>query len=189
MAATVQVVELNGTGPDETVITTGRYCTVDSYAPGIDFPCTIPASGEHYSYWKHQALKISGSFTQVDNIRWHTDGAINWNFGTNGQLRVGLRDAGDNGCPAGSYQQASGEEGINGVSLDDVDSGHAYYKGQATPYGNTASYTSDSPLTVDTSSYTDPDTSKAVVTQLIVSSDASQGEQADEIFVWLYDET
>lgn len=190
MTATVNVEELNGAGPTATVITTGRYATTDAYNPGDSYPCVVPDSGFNYSYWKHHRIAFSGTFTQISNIRWFTSGNIasNWDLGTDGMLMVGLRDAGDNGCPIGNYQQATGVQGTSGHNIDDGTNGHAYYKGQTTPYGDADDYTSSSELTVDTNEYTATGSSYSVVTQVKIDDDAVQGDKATETLTFRYDE-
>ncbi|MEA3281671.1 MAG: hypothetical protein U9Q68_03790 [Euryarchaeota archaeon] len=202
MVATVQVYEANGgsdgapgtknrvDGQGVNAGTDVRYCTADAYNDGSSNPCIIPASGDNHSFWKHTYLNISGAaFTQVDNIRWYTDSAIGWTCGTGGGLYVGVRDAGDNGAPMDTeYDVATGTIGTTGHWMDDVTNGHSYYKDQTAPPADAATYTSASPLTVDTAAYTSADESDAVVTQVKIHDDATQGTQADETLTFVYDE-
>ena len=189
MVATVNVVEGNGATVTWTTITSARYCTSDTYNPGTNYPCVIPSSGYNYSYWKHHALSISGTFTQVSNIKWYTDGTIGWTLGTGGEVRVGIRDTGDNGCPPANYQQATGTQGTTGYAIEDATNGHAYYNTQTTPTAPVTNYTSASPLTVDSNTYTSATTATyAVVTQVKIASDATQGAQSAETFTFRYDE-
>jgi len=196
MVATVKVNEINGAagskvytpvGAGETV-TYARYCTADQVSPALNYPLPIPTSGFRYSYWKSHCLDLSGTFTKINNIRWYTDGAIGWTLGTNGEVRVGRRDSGDNGCPDASYEQATGTQGTTGNDMENATNGHGYYKGQTNPSDPAQNFTSGSPLTVDTSDYTSAGKTKHVVTQVKVASDATQGEQADETFTFMYDE-
>jgi len=190
MGATVNIQEGNGASVTWTTITAGRYCTEDAYNPGTTDPCVVPDSGLNYSFWKHHSLSIGGSYTQITNIRWYTDGAIGWTLGTNGLLGVGLRDSGDNGCPAANYQQALGTVGTTGYYLKDNTNGHAYYKGQTAGPGNAQNYTAGSPLTIDnTTTYTGTVTAtKSCVSQVIIDTDATQGTQAAETFTFKWDE-
>lgn len=201
MVATVVVDEANG-GTDGTpgsknrvdgqgvnAGTDVRYCTADAYNDVSSNPCIIPASGDNYSFWKHHFLDISGTFTQVDNIKWYTDGTIGWTCGTGGGLFVGLRDAGDNGCPMDTeYDVATGTPGTTGDWMDDVTLGHGYYKDETATPVDASAYTSGSPLTVDTAAYTSADESDAVVTQVKLHDDATQGTQTDETLTFVYDE-
>lgn len=189
MAATVDVVEGNQASVVWTVITTGRYCTSDSYNPGSANPCVVPTSGSYYSYWKHHALKLSDTFTQINNIRWFTDGTIPWTLGTGGMVGLVPRDSGDNGCPVGNYQQSTGTAGTTGDYIKDGVNGHAYYKAQAAAFTNVTGYQSGSPLTVDTTNYTTATAAtKSVVTQVKLATDATQGTQGSETFTFRYDE-
>ena len=188
MAANINVAEGNGSTATWTDITSARFCTADVVNPGLSYPIPIPSSGVHYSFWKNHRLEFGGTFTQIDNIRWYCDGSINWTLGTNGKVIVGTRDSGDNGCPDANYQAAAGVTGSSGYAIDDPTSGHAYYKGQTTPYADIAGYTVGSPLLVDSSAYTAEGNSKHVVLQCIVDHDASHGTQASETFTWMWDE-
>jgi hypothetical protein len=194
MTATVAIQEGNGASVTWTTITSGRYCTTDSYNPGSNNPCVVPASSFNYSYWKHHVLSFSGIGTSISNIRWYTSGAVktNWTLGTGGMLLVGVLDTptNGNGCPAASYQQAAGTAGTTGYYIKDAtgSNGHAYYKSQTSGVADADSYTSASPLTVDTSTYTTTGISFAVVTQVKIYSDATQGDKASETLTFRYDE-
>jgi hypothetical protein len=190
MTATVSVQEGNGASPTWTTITQGRYCTRDSYNPGDNDPCVVPSAGFNYSYWKHHRIYFSGTFTKINNIRWFTSGNVktNWALGTGGMLLVGRRDAGDNGCPAASYEIAAGTQGTTGYYLKDVTNGHDYYKSQTADPADADTYTSASPLTVDTTDYTSEGGSKAVVTQVKIATDGTQGDKGNEVLTFRYDE-
>jgi len=198
MAANVVVQEMNGAGPSYTTRgtaagSTARYCTDDNAAPGLNNPIPIPDAGFNYSYWKSHTLEVSGTaFTQVSNVQWYSEGTPTWTFGTGGEVRVGIRDAGDNGCPNGSYDQASGTVGASGTPLEQGD-GHTYYLGQGTPSADIGDYPTGSKLLVDSGSYTPNGTSypNHVVTQVKVDTagnGAQQGEQADITLTFQWDE-
>ncbi len=190
MTATVAIQEGNGASVTWTTITSGRYCTTDSYNPGSNNPCVVPASSFNYSYWKHHVLAFSGTFTSISNVRWYTSGnvATNWALGTGGILQVGIRSTGDNGCPTGNYQQSAGTAGTTGYAIDDATNGHAYFKTAPNGVADADSYTSASPLTVDTTTYTSGGISKSVVSQVKIYSDATQGDKASETLTFRYDE-
>lgn len=190
MTATVSVQEGNGASPTWTTITQGRYCTRDAYNPGDNDPCVVPSAGFNYSYWKHHRIYFSGSFTKINNIRWFASGNVktNWALGTGGMLLVGRRDSGDNGCPSASYEIAAGTQGTTGYYLKDVTNGHDYYKSQTADPADADTYTSASPLTVDTTDYTAEGGSKAVVTQVKIATDATQGDKGNETLTFRYDE-
>ena len=194
MVATLNVKEYNSTTPGTgTVITQGRYCTSDSYNPGLSNPCVVPTSGYNYSYWKSHNLAFSGDFTQISNIRWYTSGSVatNWALGTAGGLFVGVKSTGDNGCPVASYVQATGTLGTTGNWMDDVTNGHTYYKSGSANHAvpaNADTYVSGSTLLIDSTAYTSAGESKMVVTQVKIATDATQGDKASETLVFRYDE-
>lgn len=193
LVATMNVQEYNGSGPTATVITQGRYAAMDSYNPSLSNPCVVPTSDYNYSYWKSHNLAFSGDFTQISNIRWYTSGSIreNWALGTNGGLFVAVKSTGDNGCPVGSYVQATGTLGTTGNWMDDTTNGHTYYKvgssNHATPV-DADTYVSGSTLLIDSTAYTSAGVSKLVVTQVKIASDATQGDKASETITFRYDE-
>ena len=193
MVATVNVEEGNGAGPTWTVITSGRYCTRDSYNPGDNDPCVVPTAGNNFSYAKSHRIAWTGIGTKISNIRWYTSGniATNWACGTGGGLFVCVKSTGDNGCPTGSYDQADGTAGESGYDVDDVTNGHTYYKSGTSNHAvpvDADTYVSGSPLTVDSTEYTTNTHSKHVVTQVKLATDATQGDKASETLTWLYEE-
>lgn len=188
MAATVDVQEGNGSSVSWTTVTAPRYCTADNNNPGTANPCVVPSAGSYYSYWKTHSLALSGSFTKINNIKWYTDGTIAWDLGTGGKVVVGVRDTGDNGCPVASYDQATGTGGTTGDYMDDGTNGHTYYKDQTATPADVTDYTSGSVLSVDSTDYTSAGTTKAVVTQVKLATDATQGAKSAETFTFRYDE-
>lgn len=189
MAATVNTEVWTGGSagsPNKTAASTLRFRTDDSpTTTDTSNPLIIPDSGTNYSYWVHLALEISGTFSEVSNIRFYTDGSLGFTLGTAGQVVRGNRDSGDQGCPESSYEVASGTVGTSG---DDLGANHGYFSGQSTPEADAFNATSGSPITVDSSTYTSSTSSKAVVLQADVDTDASTGTQSDETFTFLYDE-
>ena len=179
---------VDGQGVNDT--TDVRFCTTDAYNPIAGSPCIIPVEGvTHYSYWKHLFLDIDGDFTTINNIRFHTDGEIVWTCGTGGGLFVGLRDSGAHGCPMdASYDPATGTEGETGDWMDDGTDGHPYYKDQTAIPVLATTYTSVSSLLIDDTDYEAPDESNAVVLQVVLGYNATQGTQTDETLTFLYDE-
>lgn len=194
MVATVSVKEYNGVVPGvATTITQGRYCTMDSYNPGLSNPCVVPTSDLNYSYWKTHNIAFSGDFTQISNIRWYTSGSIatSWALGTDGYLAVGIKSTGDNGCPIASYVIATGVQGTSGYFMDDATNGHTYYKSGSSNHAVPADaddYTSASTLLIDSGPYTSADASKCVVTQVVIDTNATQGDKANETMTFRYDE-
>ena len=196
MVATVSVHEFNGGSAGAgvaTVITQGRYCTMDSYNPGLANPCVVPSAGLNYSFWKHHNIAFSGDFTQISNIRWYTSGSVrvNWALGTNGGLFAAVKSTGDNGCPLASYAIAAGTQGTTGIPIDTVSTGHLYYRSGSSNHAvpvNADTYVAGSTLLVDSGPYTSAGSSKCVVTQVVIDTDATQGDKANESVSWRYDE-
>jgi len=86
MAATVDIVEKNGTTGAQTVKTSGtvRFKTADDPNVDLNNPLTVPASGSNFSFEKWLRLNVSGgTFTQISNIRAYTDGVNNMGTGIN----------------------------------------------------------------------------------------------------------
>ncbi len=160
-----------------------RFKDADSNTVDTSDPVVIEGSAK-YCFWKHIALQFTGTYTQVDNIRHYTDGTIGWTLGTTGEARRGNRDAGDHGVVDTAYEVADGLYDI-GVAVN----GHSFYNGQTTKTVDLATDTSGAPALIDSAAYTaPPDDTKAVVMQVLVDTDATAGDQADETFTWLYDE-
>jgi len=198
MVATVEVREINGTKASMTCsgLTSARYCTTDSAIPGTGNSIPIPTSGYNFSFWKHHGLYMHGAFTQIDNIRWFTDGTIGWNLGTSGGLYVGMCSGTDKGiwtsnAIAGSvteYVHASGTVGTTGIPLY---SGHAKVieNTLASAWNLASVYTTAASLIVDTTTHTaSGDISKLLLTQVAVDTDATQGTQDPETVTFRYDE-
>lgn len=77
MAATMLVQEKNGAGETATNKTAGtvRHKNADNATVDTANPLIKPASGQEYSYQKWLRLNVSGTFTQVSNLKVYTDGA------------------------------------------------------------------------------------------------------------------
>ena len=179
----------DGSPGSEVTVTQIRFRTDDN-PDTIDStnPIPIPTSGFNYSFWVHVCLTFSGTFTEISNIRHYCDGSIDWTLGTNGELRRGNRDSGDHGCPKASYEVATGTVGTTGDAIEDGTNGHSYYNGQTTPTVNIENDTSTSPAVIDSNTYTAAGDSYAVVLQVKVDTDATQGAQTAETLTFMYDE-
>lgn len=169
-----------------------RYMTQDSYSLNdTTYPIPIPASAIfYYSFWRHTYLKITAwASTKINNIKWWTDGTIVWTLGTGGMVQVGNRDAGDKGCPMDTeYDVATGTIGTTGDDIADAGAGHGYYNGQTTKVVNATTFNSGAKMTCDSTDHTGTGKCKAVVSQVKVYQDATQGVQATETFTFSYDE-
>lgn len=191
MVATVTVKRMTGAGPTYTTVAAVRLRTDDANTADATNPIPIHPSGVgnfKYSYWASICLDLAGSFTQIDNVRHYSDGTIGWNYGTSGELRRGNRDAGDHGCPDGSYEQAGGTPGDTGYTIEDAVNGHGYYKAQGTPTADIANDISGSPATIDSTTHGSAGKTKHIVLQVKVDGDATQGTQSAETLTWIYDE-
>jgi hypothetical protein len=196
MPATVGVYQATGgtdgsPGSENEITTSTRLQTKDQFAPtDTGYPIPIPTSGFKYSYWVHIYLKIlTAPSVKINNIRFYSDGSINWNYGTGGELRRGNRDTGDHGCPMDTnYNVATGVEGDSGDPIEDATNGHSYYNTQTTKTANVANDTESAPAIIDSTDHTTTGKCKAVVLQVKVASDATQGEQPDETLTFKYDE-
>jgi len=195
MVATVNIIALYGAGPSESGDLTGASFRLinSTSSDGADAsdtsnPVPIPSAGLSYSFWKHVCLDIAGgTFTTINNVQMWCDGTIGWNYGTSGQLQVGTKDAGDHGCPSGSYEQPSGD-GTDGYPIDDNTNGHDYYKAETTGVQDITTFVSGSKMTVDSGDHSVAENCKGVVYQVVVDTDATQGEQTDETITYSYDE-
>jgi len=190
VAATYAVQRYTGVSPGSAAtITNCRLRTDDANTSDLTNPCIIDTV-KRYSYWASINLNITGTFTQVSNIRHYSAGDLNtWTLGTTGMIARGNRDSGDIGCPLASYQQALGTAGTTGYSIADAVNGHTYYNGQTTKTTNLNSDTSGSPATIDTSLYTtNPSNTKFVVIQAVIDTDATQGVMSAKTLTFKVDE-
>lgn len=187
MTATYAVIFLNGAAPTptQTAISSIRFRTDDNNTADLTNPCKIKNVLTR-SFWKGVALQPNSTFTQVSNFRHYCDGAIGWTLGTLGKLKRGNRDSGDNGCPLGSYVQATGVVNSSG---DNMDTNHTYYSSQTVKSVNIQGDTSSSPALIDSTPITVAGTlCKHIVMQVEVDIDAVQGVQGTETLSWLVDE-
>lgn len=190
MAAVYAVQRYTGSGSGSAAtVTNVRLRTDDANTSDLANPCIIDTV-VRYSYWASVNLNITGTFTQVSNVRHYSAGDLNtWTLGTAGRIQRGNRDSGDIGCPLASYQQAAGTVGTTGYAIDDAVNGHTYYNGQTTKVTNLNSDTSGSPATIDTSLYTtNPSNTKFVVYQAKIDTDATQGVMSAKTLTFKVDE-
>jgi hypothetical protein len=185
MVATLDVQRATGTAttPSWTTITVCRLKTANDNAQDTNDPIPIDTVLRR-SYWASIRLNITGTFTEVSNIRHAPLNTIDWTFGTAGKLKRGNRDTGDNGVPNASYEQATGTQGTTG---NDLEVSHTYYSGQTV---KSVDVDTDigSPPVIDSTTYTAVNPTKHVVLQVEVDTDATQGDQTDETLEWLVDE-
>lgn len=189
MAATVKNIVYSGGSNGNpsyptTDITTIKFRTDDNPAnTDNSAPIKKPSSGYNYSYWVHVLLDISGTFTQITNIKLYPSGTLNWALGTGGGINVGF-SANNNGygIPSANYRVATGTPGETGLELNTTNhTGIAYVS-------SLYAYSSTNMLTVDSNTYTSATKTKAVVLQAKVASDATAGAYSNEGYYWQWDE-
>lgn len=195
MGATVVVKEINGASPTYSTVDNSsnkaRYKTKDEVTSDLNYPCVIPSAGFNYSYWKTHCLSLSSTYTQITNLRWYSAGNPSWTLGSSGSVLVAQRASGDHGMPIASYAQALGTQGTTGYYIYDVTNGHGYFKasgGGTTPVA-VGTYTSGGMMNVDTSTtYTGTTYTQAVVTQVKIDTDATQGLKTATTYTFVWDE-
>jgi hypothetical protein len=172
-----------------------RYCSADIAASaniGTSYPVEIPSAGYNYSYWKTDFLKFaSWDDTRVYNIRYYGDGT-QFDGETGLTVWIGISSAtANNGMPSSNYTQATGTQGSTGDPF--WLKGGFYYssiRGNGnTCSGNLNSYTSDSPLWVQSGNTNDIEGngySWGVVHQVQVGSTATNGIKSPETRTWKY---
>jgi len=173
MAATLTLYAITGASPTYTniggLIT---FCTADEASPGTEHTIPYPTSGTKRSYWKNLTLYITGSFTQVKNIRLFTSGA-SW---------TGITIyCGNETLAIASYQQATGVEDDSG---NEVVTTHDHITAKTDLF----TYTYTTPKTVDSTIYTTTGYSKHVVLQMDVDSTVTLGALSSKVITWIYDE-
>ena len=191
--ATLEIKHLHGAGPTEDTVTTPRMSTMDDDDPGTSNPIPIAGSGSNFSFWMSLNLDITAmnDATLLNNHKLYMDGACGWTLGTGGELWVATKTTTDDGCPLGSYDQATGTVGTTGHDMDDVTNGHTYYKtGSANYQAPTAldGWTSGAPGTIDTGDHTIAENFKHCILQCEVDDDATRGAQVAETITFMYDE-
>jgi len=188
--ADVAVYTWIGAGPTKAAASSPRMHTDDIVTADNTYPIPIPAAGFNYSYWMSLALTITNiqAATVLNNHQVYMDGACGWALGTSGELLVGVRDAGDNGCPDASYEQAAGTQGTSGYDMADGANGHDYYLGQTPAYEPLDDYSSGATLEVDTQDLVAANSFDHIVIQAKCDTDAVRGAQASEVVTFQYDE-
>jgi hypothetical protein len=169
--------DITGLGPPNIRFKRADNATIDNQNP-----IPVPPSGTNYSRWKQLYLKVTGgTFTQIDNIRFYSDGT---NYGTGVTLKVGLQFPTNNsGSPGSGYEVAD---------TDDQDM--VNYHGSITSDADAFNYTEGSPLSgpsiSESGSVIDAtnEMSDYIVFQLEVVNGASAGDLTDETFTLKYDE-
>jgi len=162
-----------------------RFKTEDDATIDVNNPVPIPTAGTNRSYWKQLYLKCNTApDTQVDNIKWFTDGV---GYGTGITLQVGDEFPVKNSGSSAGYELATGTPGTTG---NDVVTDHAGITGVTSAF----SFTVGSPLSGPTISEAGSiinainETTDYLILQADVISSATPGNKADETLTFQYDE-
>jgi len=164
MAATVEIVEKNGTGGTATDKTSGtvRFKNADNATVDVNNPMVIPGSGTDWSYEKWLRLRASvAPSVQITNVKAYADGTNNFGAGVNVYAKAVA------GTAYATPVEGSGTAG----------------------FADLFTYTAGSPLTVGGGTYTGTgEFADHVVMELSVGTNASQGSLAAETLTFSYDE-
>lgn len=162
-----------------------RFKTNDNELIDVNDPVPIPTAGTNRSYWKQLYLKCNTApDTQVDNIKWFTDGA---GYGTGITLQVGDEFPVKNSGSNAGYELATGTPGTTG---NDVVVEHAGISAVTSAF----SFTVGSPLSGPTISEAGSiinainETTNYLILQADVINTATPGNKADETLTFQYDE-
>lgn len=161
MAATVLIREKNGAGETATDKTSGtiRMKNADDATVDTNNPMVVPPSGSDWSFQKFLRLNLGGTFTQITNLKFYTDGASG--FGTGVSLWAKA---------VGAYSTPAEETASAG-------------------YADAFSYTSGSPLSLGAGPYTGAgDAGSYLQLAMEVASTATNGALSAETMTFSWDE-
>lgn len=174
MAATVIINRLIG---ENATITACAITSGSVHAGAQDTntsPCAIqvPSSGSNYSFWVTTQLECTvAPDTQINNMKWWTDGSNSFGTGVNAIVAV-----------ASGYASAVGTAGSSGSILNITN-----HTGLASAF---FLYTSSCKLTVSGSiGATTGSFGNRVVWQINVESTAGAGNSGEEVLTFSYDES
>jgi len=162
MAATVLIREKNTVSETPTDKTSGtiRFKNADNATVDSNDRMVIPATGQDYSYEKWLQLNVTGTFTDLTNLKFYTDGANG--FGTG--VKLWAKTEATFTTPAEATATAG--------------------------YTDAFTYTSGSALSLGSGPYTATgDIGNYLVMMLEVESTASPGTLSAETLTFSYDET
>lgn len=167
--------DITGLGPAELRFKQADDATIDS-----NDPMPIPTSGTEFSRWKQIYLVCTTApDTQVDNVRFFTDGS---NFGTGITVR------------AGDQFPLKADLVNTGYDVSDANAVMTTHTDITSSTEVFANFTAGSPLAGPTISEAGAiidainETTNYLVLQMEVISTASPGNLADETFTFRYDE-
>ena len=174
-AATNQ--DLDGLGPPMIRFKRADDATIDNQNP-----IPVPAAGTNYSRWKQLYLKVdSGTFTQIDNIRFYTDTTP---YGTGIALMVGEQFPTNNvGAPESGYF-------VSDTDDEEMVAGHGGITTSVDFFGKSEGSPLVGPSISEPGSVMDAigEMSDYVVLQMEVISTATAGDLTDENLTFKYDE-
>lgn len=161
MPAIIEINEKNGAGEVATAKRnlTVRFKAADNSAVDNNAPLVVPASGSIFSFQKILRMNLSGTYTQISNLAFYTDGANGYGTGVFGWAKA-----------VGAYVAPILEVASAG-------------------YTDVFTFTQGSPLAMGTGPYTaDGDVGSYLVAVLEVLSTASQGALTGEVWTFSWDE-
>ena len=174
VSAQVTTYLYTGETPTGSEISTLFLNTDDSNVETFKVAIPKSASSSHFSFWKHVSLYLTdwGDYSQINNIKFYCDGAIDWEGCT-------LRCA-----QVANYTQATGVVGETG---DEASTNHA----DTPTMLDVQNYTEEAPLSLE-GSLQKPNTGKVLsgylLLQLEVSATATAGTLPEESLLWEFDE-
>lgn len=162
MAATMIVNEKNGAGETATDKTSGtvRFKNADNATVDTNNRMVVPGAGSDYSFEKWLRLNVTGTFTDIQNLNFYTDGTSGFGTGVNLWAKAVATFV----TPA----EATATTG----------------------YTDAFTYTSGAPLSLGAGPYTATgDIGSYLVAMLEVQSTAAPGTLTAETITFSYDET
>jgi len=169
----------DGLGPPNIRFKTNDNATIDT-----NDPIPIPASGTNYSYWKQLYLYCSAApDTQIDNIRFHTDGG---GFGTGITVNVADQFPVKNSGSDAGYDLATGTPGTTG----DVMTDHTDISSVTDAFTYTSGSKLSGPSISESGNIINAigESSNYIVFQMAVINTASPQDLANETWTFTYDE-
>lgn len=174
MTATVQIREKNTAGETATNKTSGtvRFKVADNSTVDTNDPLVIPSTGQNYSFqkWLRLFIGATGPATAITNPVFYTDGVNGYGTGVKLWAKSNA-----------SYIQPVIPSNANDPPI---------WTG-TTEYDNAFGFTSVSPLTLGTGSYTatSADFGDYLVLVMEAEQGAAQGSVTAETFTFAYDES
>jgi len=162
-----------------------RFKTADDATIDNINPIPIPSASVNNSFWKQIYLQVTatGSFTQIDNVQFYTDGS---NFGAGITTNVGDEMPVKTLASDAGYEVAPGTIGTSGT---DLITGHAGITAVTDAFSFTTACTKA--VTIGEAGAiinAINETTHYLAFQMVVGTSASPGDLADETWTYQYDE-